>query len=65
MSDFIGRRKLRESRIKKNYTQYYVAEAVGISRNFYNQVEKGKRNPRLDTAFKISDLLEVDVNEWR
>ena len=59
-----NREKMKEARIIKNLRQYEVAKAIGVSRTFYNQIERGDRNPRLETALKVSKLLEIDVNEW-
>lgn len=62
-------KKKRQSLIKarklKGHTQEEVAYIIGISRSFYNQIETGERNPSYRTAFKISQLLSVDLTELR
>lgn len=57
------RQKLREARESAGLTQQEVASKVGIDRASYSNIELGKRNPSLNVAIKISDLLNKDVNE--
>ncbi|MDK2920153.1 MAG: putative transcriptional regulator [Candidatus Petromonas sp.] len=57
------RNKLVNIRSQNNMTQQDIADKLGISRSFYTMIENGKRNPSLELAFKISNLLKVDVNE--
>ncbi|MGG1483520.1 helix-turn-helix transcriptional regulator [Peribacillus castrilensis] len=59
-----NREKMKEARLIKKLRQYEVAKAIGVSRTFYNQIERGDRNPRLETALKVSKLLEIDVKDW-
>ena len=47
-----------------NYTQEQMAELLRISRNFYNQIENGRRNPNYDTTVRICNLTNLDVREW-
>ena len=42
-------------------SQLEIAEAAGISQNFYSWIEKGKRTPRPDVAKKIAVVLKF---EW-
>lgn len=57
--------KLREARISKELSLSNVAKEIGISRSFYNQIETGERNPSLDNAIKICELLNIDVRDWQ
>jgi DNA-binding XRE family transcriptional regulator len=59
-----NRKKMKEARLKKKLRQHQVAKAISVSQTFYNQIERGERNPRLETALKVSDLLEIDVKDW-
>lgn len=59
------RSKLIKARKEKNLSQQQFAIAIGVSRSFYNQIENGVRNPRFETAEKISMILDLDVREWR
>lgn len=49
----------RESVLKKS--QLEIAEILGISRTFYNQIENGTRNPSLSLAMDISKLFDIPV----
>lgn len=42
-------------------SQQDMADMLGISRTFYNQIECGVRNPSLSLALEISSLLGVPV----
>lgn len=59
-----NREKMKEARLIKKLRQYEVAKAIGVSRTFYNQIERGDRNPRLETALELSKVLEIDVKDW-
>ncbi len=37
-----------------------AAEKVGISRQFYGEIESGRRNPTLSTAKIICDIMGLD-----
>lgn len=45
-----------------NMTQNDVAEAAGISQNYYSAIENGERGAKLPvpTAQKIADVLKFD-----
>ena len=49
----------RENILKKS--QLEMAEMLGISRTFYNQIENGTRNPSLSLAIDISKLFNTPV----
>lgn len=49
--------KLARVRMKAGYTQAALADAVGISRNHYTQIETGDKNPSLPVAIKIKAKL--------
>lgn len=51
---------LKETRIKRGLLQATVAEAVGISRSFYVEIEGGK-SPSLVTALKIARFFDCPV----
>ena len=52
------RRWLIEARAKKKLSQDQVATKCGISRQYYNFIESGKRNCPPETAKKIAAVLE-------
>ncbi|MFV0497461.1 MAG: helix-turn-helix transcriptional regulator [Candidatus Fimivivens sp.] len=49
-----------KNRKSKCMTQSDVAEAIGISRAHYTNIEKGNRRPSPEIAQKIGDILGVD-----
>lgn len=57
------RKKLVEKRKSKKFTQRKMAEKLGISLSFYIKIEQDKRNPGLELAQKIAELLDSTVDE--
>ena len=56
-------RILKSKRLLFNLTQEEIAKEVGINLKSYNLKENGKREFTLDEAKKISNLLELNLNE--
>lgn len=44
----------------KGLTQKEAAEKCGISRSYFADIEQGTRNPKVDTAKSIGDVLGFD-----
>lgn len=44
-------------------TQESLAEKVGVTRQTINAIEKGKYDPSLDLAFKLSRLFKTSIEE--
>ena len=59
----MGLRILKSKRILFSLTQEEIAKEVGINIKSYNLKENGKREFTLDEAKKISNLLELNLNE--
>ena len=59
----MGLRILKSKRILFNLTQEEIAKEVGTNIKSYNLKENGKREFTLDEAKKISNLLELNLNE--
>ena len=55
------REYLKQAREKAGYTQQYVANQIGISQNYYCDIENGVRQKELKTgiANKISQVLNI------
>lgn len=51
---------LKAIRKEKGLSQKEVAMAVDIAQSSYAGIELGKRNPRVETAKKIAELLGFD-----
>lgn len=54
--------RLKEARIKKEYTQEQIAEKIGIAKSTYTGYEKGNREPNVNTIGKLMEELGVDAN---
>ena len=64
MSDLINKKialNLRNARLMRNYSQEYMALQLKISQNAYSKMEMGRTQITVETVFKISDILEVDI----
>jgi len=57
------RRRLRAIRIEKGLSVAQLANQVGISDSFYYKIERGVRNPTLELAKEISDLLGSSIDD--
>lgn len=55
--------KLKEIRATFNYTQDYVASALGVSRQAYSSYENDTRNPSLQTLYEIATIYNTTVND--
>lgn len=54
---------IRKYREKKNYTQEYVAEELGISRVQYGSIERGENDVTITRIYNIAKILGVSVAE--
>jgi transcriptional regulator with XRE-family HTH domain len=54
-------RALREYREKASLTQEALALEAGLDRTFISLLERGKRQPTLETLFKLSKVLKVSA----
>lgn len=55
--------RIKELRKVYNYTQDYVAEVLGITRQTYSHYETGRRSPSADTIFKLAALYNISVDD--
>jgi len=55
--------KLRELRKNQKLTQEELAQLIGVSRQAINAIEKEKFDPSLPTAFKMSKLFKITIEE--
>lgn len=59
---------LKTLRKKNELTQAEMADLLGISQNFYSNIENGKRRKKLpmDMAASIAAIFDITLNEvWR
>tara|TARA_Y100001934_G_C12343673_1_gene771596 strand:+ start:1521 stop:1718 length:198 start_codon:yes stop_codon:yes gene_type:complete len=53
--------RIRDLRSAKDLTQEDLAKEIGVSRQTINAIEKGKFDPSLPTAFRLSLLFETPI----
>jgi len=55
--------KLKVLRAERDLSQAALADALDVSRQTINAIEKGKYDPSLPLAFKIGRLFEKPIEE--
>ncbi len=50
-------------RAEKRWTQKYVAEQLGVTRQTIHSLEANKYNPSLKLAFEVAILFEKNIEE--
>ncbi|MGY5851749.1 helix-turn-helix transcriptional regulator [Salegentibacter sp. F14] len=55
--------KLKVLRAENSYTQEDLADIIGVSRQTINAIEKEKFDPSLPTAFRISKLFNLPIED--
>lgn len=55
--------KLKVLRAERDMTQADLADALAVSRQTINAIEKGKFDPSLPLAFKLSKLFGLPIEE--
>lgn len=53
--------RIRKARWRLGWTQADAAFRIGITFRYFSEVERGKRNPSLDTLLAIARALKVKV----
>ncbi len=56
-------RLLRKERIRRGLSMNHVAKKSGLSQQMVSYVERGMRNPTLDTLLRIASVLDIDL--WK
>ena len=51
--------KIRQERLRRRWTQEYVAEKIGISVPAFQYLETGKCKPSYDVLVKLEDLFHM------
>ncbi|WP_258807227.1 helix-turn-helix transcriptional regulator [Pseudidiomarina sp. CB1] len=57
------RNRLKVLRAERDWTQADLADAVDVSRQTINAIEKGKFDPSLPLAFKFSRLFGLAIED--
>ena len=55
-------RRIRESRLKKGYTQQTLAEKADIGQMYLGEIERGVKMPSLNCFIKIIETLDVSAD---
>ncbi len=55
--------RLKVLRAERDLTQADLANNLGVSRQTINAIEKGKFDPSLPLAFKMSKLFQLSIEE--
>lgn len=55
-------KKLKEARLKMDYTQFELAEEIGVSQNFLGDIERGIKLPSLSKLILLSNTLKVSLD---
>lgn len=55
--------RIKQLRKNLKLTQAQLADKAGLSTNFIALLEKGKRSASVDTLFRISKVLKVELKE--
>lgn len=59
--EMLGKR-IRQGRLKKDLTQYALAEEVGVSQNFLGDIERGIKSPSITTSIRIANVLGISLD---
>jgi DNA-binding XRE family transcriptional regulator len=51
---------IRQERIKKGWTQEYVGQKVGVTKQSIHDIETGKARPSYDVLLKLENLFKKD-----
>jgi transcriptional regulator with XRE-family HTH domain len=54
---------LRLLREKRGIKQKFIAEQLGISPNYYSQIENGHRPPQVEHLLKLRNIFNVSLDE--
>lgn len=62
VEQIIGQR-IKMLRKEKGYTQQQFAEMIGLSTNYFSDIERGKSSARLDKLVTIINALECSADD--
>jgi len=60
---YIGKQVKYYREIVKGWNQQKLAEKANVGLNVIRQIEQYKGNPTLETLYKISQALEIDITD--
>ncbi len=63
MADSLLPKRLKELRKINNFSQDYVAEVIGKTRQTYSHYETGRRKPSTQTLYMLASLYNVSADD--
>ena len=57
-------KRLKKIRNAKGYSVYKLSQLSGMSETHIRDLERGDRNPSLDTIYRIADILGLTLSEF-
>jgi transcriptional regulator with XRE-family HTH domain len=51
-------------RVERKMTQEYLAEQIGISKNYLSKVERGLSRLNIESFLKMAEVLEFDLSDF-
>ncbi|MCM1494489.1 MAG: helix-turn-helix transcriptional regulator [Bacteroides sp.] len=58
----IGKR-IKEKRLERSWSQENLSEKVGLSPVYIGMIERGEKQPKLETFIRIANALNVSADE--
>lgn len=55
--------RIQENRVRRELTQEFLAEAIGVTRATINALERGNYNPSLELAFRLAKFFSMSVDK--
>lgn len=62
MTDDIGE-IMRKLRVRRNYSQEFVAEKVSVDYTTYSRYERGETSPKFEVILALADLYKMTLDE--
>ncbi|MEE9408510.1 MAG: helix-turn-helix transcriptional regulator [Polaribacter sp.] len=56
------RKRIRSTRLEKEFTQDYVGQKLGVSQKTYHRLENGKSQLKVEILFRLAIVLEVNAS---
>jgi transcriptional regulator with XRE-family HTH domain len=56
-------KRVRELRVKKNWSQEDLAHESGLARSFTGAIERGEKDLRLTTLVKLSNTFKIPIGQ--
>ena len=63
LDQFLGL-EIQRRRIKKGWSQEYLAEVTGLHRTYVSQLERGLKSPSVRVLSPITNALDITMSEF-